>query len=201
MPKHQLPDLPFSTTALAPFISEETFEYHWGKHHATYVNNLNKLVDGTEFADESLEAVVKRSQGGMFNNAAQHWNHSFFWKCLSPNGGGTPKGEVLEAINASFGSFETFKEQFSTAAATLFGAGWAWLAQNEEGKLEILPLSNADTPLTTGKKPILTLDVWEHAYYIDYRNARPKFVEGWWDVVNWEFAEQSLRSKEVVAVA
>lgn len=198
--KHELPDLPFSANALAPFISEETFEYHWGKHHRAYVTNLNKLVDGTEFADETLEGVITKSKGGVFNNAAQHWNHSFFWNCLSPNGGGTPKGDVLNKINESFGDIETFKEQFSQSAATLFGAGWAWLAQNDEGKLEILPLSNAETPLTHGKKPILTLDVWEHAYYIDYRNARPKFIEGWWDVVNWEFAEQNLKAEKKFAV-
>ncbi|MFT5318218.1 MAG: Fe-Mn family superoxide dismutase [Chlamydiales bacterium] len=198
--KHELPDLPFSAKDLAPFISEETFEYHWGKHHRAYVTNLNKLVDGTEFADETLEDIIRKSKGGVFNNAAQHWNHSFFWNCLSPNGGGIPKGDVLNKINESFGDVETFKEQFSQAAATLFGAGWAWLAQNDEGKLEILPLSNAETPITHGKKPILTLDVWEHAYYIDYRNARPKFIEGWWDVVNWEFAEQNMKAEKKFAV-
>jgi Fe-Mn family superoxide dismutase len=188
----ELPELPFGTTELAPFVSEETFEYHWGKHHAAYVNNLNKMVADTEFADMTLEKIVQKSEGGMFNNAAQHWNHSFFWNCLSPNGGGTPKGKVLEQINKSFGSFEIFKEKFSTAAATLFGAGWAWLAEDDQGNLEILALKDADTPLRHGKKALLTLDVWEHAYYIDYRNARPKFIEGWWDVVNWNFAEKNL---------
>jgi superoxide dismutase, Fe-Mn family len=198
--KHELPDLPFSPSALAPFISEETFEYHWGKHHRAYVTNLNKLIDGTELADESVEGIVKNSKGGVFNNAAQHWNHSFFWHCLSPNGGGAPQGEVLNRINEGFGDLDTFKEKFSQAAATLFGAGWAWLAEDSQGKLEILALSNADTPLVHGKKPILTLDVWEHAYYIDYRNARPKFIEGWWDVVNWEFAEQNLKAGSKSAV-
>lgn len=198
--KHELPDLPFSMNALKPFISEETFEYHWGKHHRAYVTNLNKLIVDTKFANETLEEIVKKSEGGIFNNAAQHWNHSFFWNCLAPSGGGKPQGNILNAIEKSFGDFDVFKEKFSNAAATLFGAGWAWLAQNVDGSLEILSLSNAQTPLTQGKKPLLTLDVWEHAYYIDYRNARPKFIEGWWDVVNWEFAEKNLLLEQKSAV-
>ena len=190
----QLPELPYDQGSLKGYISEETFEYHHGKHHATYVNNLNKLTQDSSFSDMSLEEVVKKSEGGMFNNAAQHWNHSFFWHCLSPSGGSAPKGEVLAKLEESFGSFEAFKEKFSQSAATLFGAGWAWLAEAENGAWEILPLSNADTPLKHGKKPLLTLDVWEHAYYIDYRNARPKFIEGFWDVVNWDFALKNSNS-------
>lgn len=188
----QLPDLPFPKDALKPIISEESFDYHHGKHHNAYVTNLNKLIDGTEFADMDLNTIIKKSQGGIFNNAAQHFNHTFFWNCLSPNGGGTPTGEILKAINESFGSFEAFKEKFSNAAATLFGSGWTWLAKNNEGKLEILQLSNAGTPITLDKKPILTIDVWEHAYYIDYRNARPQFIEKFWDIVNWDYANKQL---------
>lgn len=188
------PDLPYAPNALEGFASEEQlYEYHYGKHHAAYFTNLNKLVDGTPWADKSLEEVVKESEGGMFNNAAQAWNHSFFWECLSPNGGGAPTGAVADAIVRDFGGLDKFKEEFSKAAATLFGAGWAWLAQDDDGKLEIWQGANADTPVRHGKKPILTLDVWEHAYYIDYRNARPKFIETWWDVVNWDFAEHNMK--------
>ena len=187
-----LPDLPFPKDALKPFLTEETFDYHYGKHHAAYVTNLNKLIDGTEYADMKLEEIIKKAKGGLFNNAAQTFNHTFFWNCMSPDGGGKPSGKLLEQINKDFGSVDTFKDKFSTAAATLFGAGWAWLVQNAGGNLEIVQLSNAGTPLTEGKKPILTLDVWEHAYYIDFRNARPKFIEGFWDVVNWKHAENQL---------
>jgi Fe-Mn family superoxide dismutase len=187
------PPLPYAQDALKGYISEEGFEYHYGKHHAAYFANLNKLVDGSEWADKSLDEVVKDCpSGGMFNNSAQAWNHTFFWDCMSPNGGGEPDGKLLEAINSSFGDFATFKEQFSQAAATLFGSGWAWLAEGDAGKLEIMALSNADTPVRHGRKALLTLDVWEHAYYIDYRNARPKFIEGFWDVANWDFATQNL---------
>jgi superoxide dismutase, Fe-Mn family len=184
--KFELPELPFPKDSMKGIISEETFDYHHGKHHAAYVNNLNNLVPGTEFENMTLEEVIKKSSGGIFNNAAQIWNHTFFWNSMAPNGGGVPTGQVAEAINKNFGSFDDFKTKFSLAAATLFGAGWAWLAQNKDGSLEILQLSNAGTPLTLDKKPILTLDVWEHAYYIDYRNARPKFVEMFWDIVNWD---------------
>lgn len=191
--KFELPELPFDKNALAPIISEETMDFHYGKHHAAYVNNLNNLTAGTEFEDMKLEDVIRKSQGGMFNNAAQVFNHTFFWNCLSPNGGGAPTGKVLEEINASFGSFDAFKEQFSKSAATLFGAGWAWLVKNTDNKLEIIQTSNAGTPLTIeGKKPILTLDVWEHAYYIDYRNARPQFIEKFWDLVNWDHAAKQI---------
>ena len=184
--KFELPELPFPKDSLAPIISEETLDYHWGKHHAAYVNNLNNLVPGTEFEGLSLEEIIKKSQAGIFNNSAQVWNHTFFWNCLSPNGGGTPKGDVLSAIEANFGTFDEFKTKFSNSATTLFGAGWAWLVKTPAGKLEIVQTSNAGTPLTSENKPILTLDVWEHAYYIDYRNARSKFIEKFWDIVNWD---------------
>ncbi len=184
-----LPELPYDKKALLPFISEETFEFHHGKHHAAYVNNLNAAVKDTEFEGLSLEDAIlksaKENKLPVFNNAAQHWNHAFFWECMSPNGGGAPKGKIAEMINKDFGSFDSFKDQFSKAAATLFGAGWAWLTL-DGGKLEIVQLSNAGTPITLNKKALLTIDVWEHAYYIDYRNARPKFIEGFWDVINWE---------------
>lgn len=182
----QLPELPFSKDSFKGIISAETFDYHHGKHHAAYVNNLNNLVPGTEFEGQKLEEIIKKSEGGIFNNAAQIWNHTFFWNSMSPNGGGAPTGKVLEAINANFGSFDKFKEEFSKAAATLFGSGWAWLAQTADGKLEIIQKPNAGTPLTDNKKPLLTIDVWEHAYYIDYRNARPQFIEKFWDIVNWD---------------
>lgn len=188
----QLPDLPFDKNALAPHISEETLEFHYGKHHAAYVNNLNKLTEGSDFEQMSLEDIIKKSDGGVFNNAAQTWNHTFFWHSLSPNGGGTPTGKVLEAINANFGSFESFKDEFSKKAATLFGAGWAWLIKKPDGSLAIDQKSNAGTPLTDGNTPLLTLDVWEHAYYIDYRNARPKFIEHFWELVNWDNVLKNL---------
>ncbi len=188
----ELPPLPFDKDALKPHISEETLDYHYGKHHQAYVNNLNNLIQGTDFEGKDLETIIKTSEGGVFNNSAQTFNHTFFWNCLSPNSGGTPTGKAAEEINKNFGSFEDFKDKFSKAAATLFGSGWAWLTQDQNGKLEILPLSNAGTPLTQGKKPILTIDVWEHAYYIDYRNARPKFIEHFWDLVNWDHVLKQL---------
>ncbi|MCX7736238.1 MAG: superoxide dismutase [Fe] [Candidatus Kapabacteria bacterium] len=190
--KFELPELPFPKDSLKPHISEETFDYHHGKHHAAYVNNLNNLIAGTEFENMTLEEIIKKSQGGVFNNAAQTWNHTFFWHCLSPNSGGTPTGKVMEELTKNFGSFEKFKDDFSKAAATLFGSGWAWLVKNNDGSLEIVQTSNAGTPLTTDKKPILTLDVWEHAYYIDYRNARPKFIEMFWEIVNWDHVLKNL---------
>ncbi|MBW7863836.1 MAG: superoxide dismutase [Candidatus Hydrogenedens sp.] len=186
------PELPYDLGALAPFVSEEQMSFHYGKHHAAYFTNLNGLVDGKPESEQSLREVVLASQGPVFNNSAQAWNHSFFWHCLATGGGGAPKGAVKELIERDFGGFDKFKEDFSTAAAKLFGSGWAWLAADASGKLEIMPLSNADTPLKHGKEPILTLDVWEHAYYIDYRNARPKFIEGFWDVVNWDFVNKNL---------
>lgn len=187
-----LPELPFSPDAFKGIFTAETFEYHHGKHHATYVNNLNNLIKETKFESMDLNNIIKNSDGGLFNNAAQHFNHSFFWNCMSPNGGGAPSGELLALIEKSFGSFEQFKEKFSASATTLFGSGWAWLVKNQDNNLEIVQYSNAGTPVNSDKSPIMTLDVWEHAYYIDYRNARPKFIEKFWDVVNWEFIAKNL---------
>ncbi len=184
----ELPALPYANDALAPHISPETIEYHYGKHHQTYVTNLNNLVPGTEFEGLSLEEIVKKSSGGIFNNAAQIWNHTFYWNSLSPNGGGAPTGGLANAIDRTFGSFEQFKEEFTKCAVTTFGSGWAWLVKNANGSLELVSTSNAGCPLTAGQTPILTCDVWEHAYYIDYRNARPKYLEAFWALVNWEFA-------------
>jgi Fe-Mn family superoxide dismutase len=190
--EHKLPELPYAKDALAPHISAETIEFHYGKHHAAYVANLNKLIAGTEYADASLEDIVKKASGGLFNNAAQVWNHTFYWNCLSPKGGGEPTGALAEAINKSFGSFAAFKEKMSAAAVTQFGSGWAWLVKNADGSLAIEQTANAGTPLKDGKKPILTIDVWEHAYYVDYRNARPAYVEAFWKLVNWQFATANL---------
>ncbi len=188
----QLPELPYGLGGLKPFLSEEQMTYHHGKHHAAYFKNLNSLVEGKPEAAMPLREVVIKSSGAVFNNAAQAWNHSFFWNCMSPSGGGKPKGDLAAAIDRSFGSLDAFKEAFSKAATTLFGSGWAWLACDRQGKLEIMALGNADTPLKYNKEPILTIDVWEHAYYIDYRNERPRFVQGFWDVVNWDFAAKTL---------
>ncbi|CNH57514.1 superoxide dismutase [Fe] [Yersinia pekkanenii] len=188
----ELPALPYAQNALEPHISAETLEYHYGKHHHTYVVNLNNLIKDTEFAAKSLEEIVKTSSGGVFNNAAQVWNHTFYWHCLSPNGGGEPGGKVADAINQSFGSFAEFKAQFTDAAIKNFGAGWTWLVKKADGTLAIVSTSNAATPLTTNDKPVLTVDVWEHAYYIDYRNARPKYLENFWALVNWSFVEKNL---------
>jgi len=189
----QLPELPYAKNALEPHISAETLEYHHGKHHNTYVTNLNNLVPGTEFEGKSLEEIIKAAPaGGVFNNAAQIWNHSFYWNCLSPNGGGAPAGDLAAAIDKAFGSFDAFKEKFSTSAATNFGSGWTWLVKSADGSVEIVNTSNAGCPLTDGKTPLLTCDVWEHAYYIDYRNARPKYVEAFWNLVNWDFAASNF---------
>ena len=190
--KHELPKLPYDLKALAPFVSEEQMDFHYNKHHAGYFTKLNSLIDGKPESDLKLDDLVVKSSGSIFNNAAQAWNHTFFWSCMSPNGGGSPKGDLMSAIERDFGSFDAFKKQFSDAAAALFGSGWAWLAKNAQGKLEILPLSNADTPLKYQKTPILTLDVWEHAYYIDYRNRRPDFIQKFWDVANWEFVAKGF---------
>ncbi len=189
---HELPQLPYAIDALAPHISVETLEYHYGKHHQTYVTNLNNLVSGTELADMSLEDIIKKSSGGVFNNAAQIWNHTFYWNCLSPNGGGQPSGAVANAIDRTFGSFDTFKEEFTKTSVTTFGSGWGWLVKTANGELELVSTSNAGTPMTSGQTALLTCDVWEHAYYIDYRNARPKYLEAFWNVVNWEFVAQNL---------
>jgi Fe-Mn family superoxide dismutase len=182
---YELPALPYDLNALEPQISKETLEYHYGKHHAGYVKNLNGLVAGTEFENSGLEEIVKKADGGIFNNGAQVWNHTFYWNCMAPDGGGEPTGALLNAIKSDFGSFEAFKEQFSKAAATLFGSGWAWLVKSPAGKLEIVQESNAGNPLRSGKEPIMTCDVWEHAYYIDKRNLRPAYIEDFWKVVDW----------------
>lgn len=190
--EHKLPSLPFSNDALEPVISKETLEYHYGKHHQAYVTNLNKLIAGTEFENMPLEEIIKKSSGGIFNNAAQVFNHTFYWNCLAPNAGGEPIGKLAEAINEAFGSFAAFKEKFSATAVGTFGSGWAWLAKNADGKLEIISTSNAVNPLADNKKPLLTCDVWEHAYYIDYRNARASYVEKFWNLVNWDFVASNL---------
>lgn len=191
--EHKLPALPFANDALSPHISTETLEYHYGKHHAAYVANLNKLITGTEFEKATLEDIVKKATGGIFNNAAQHWNHSFYWNCLAPKGGGEPGGELTAAVNKTFGSFAGFKEKFTASATTLFGSGWTWLIKNGDGSLTIENTGNADNPLKAGKKALLTCDVWEHAYYIDYRNARAKYIEAFWNIVNWRFAEANWK--------
>jgi len=191
--EHKLPELPYSNDALEPNISRETIEYHYGKHHAAYVANINRLIPGTEFEDLSLEEIIRKASGGIFNNAAQIWNHTFYWNSLSPKGGGEPGGEVAAAINSSFGSFHEFKEKLTTAATTLFGSGWAWLVKNSDGSLSIESTSNAGTSFTDGKTPLLTCDVWEHAYYIDYRNARARYIEAFWNLVNWDFANANLK--------
>jgi superoxide dismutase, Fe-Mn family len=192
--EHQLPALPYAKDALAPVISAETIDYHYGKHHQTYVTNLNNLIKGTEFENSSLEEIVMKSNGSIFNNAAQVWNHTFYWNGFKPNGGGAPKGELASAIDKAFGSFEEFKKQFSQKAMTTFGSGWAWLVKNKDGSLTLESTSNAGTPLTSGQTPLLTIDVWEHAYYVDYRNARAKYVEEFWSIVNWEFVEANFKA-------
>ena len=190
----ELPALPYAKDALAPHISAETIEFHYGKHHQTYVTNLNNLVPGTEFEGLSLEDIVKKSSGGIFNNAAQVWNHTFYWNCLSPNGGGAPTGGLANAIDRTFGSFDKFKEEFTKCAVTTFGSGWAWLVKNANGTLELVSTSNAGCPLTADQTPILTCDVWEHAYYIDFRNLRPKYLEAFWTLVNWDFASANYEA-------
>ncbi len=190
--KHELPDLPYPQDALEPHISAETLEYHHGKHHAAYVNKLNELIPGTEFEDMSLEDIIKKASGGVFNQAAQVWNHTFYWNCLSPNGGGEPTGAIADAIGQAFGSFDAFKEKFNASGVGNFGSGWTWLVKNSDGSVEIVNTSNAGNPMTDGKTPLLTADVWEHAYYIDYRNARPKYLESLWNLINWDFVNQNF---------
>ena len=189
---YELPDLPFEKKSLEPNISSETIDYHYGKHHQAYVNNLNKLVPGTEFEGKSLNEIIKTAEGGIFNNAAQIYNHTFYWNCLSPSGGGEPSGAITDAINSAFGSFEDFKKQFSQAAATLFGSGWVWLVKTSSGELKIRSMSNAGCPIKDGDTPLLTCDVWEHAYYIDFRNARPNYIETFWKLVNWKFVSKNF---------
>ena len=190
---HTLPALPFAQDALAPHISAETFEYHYGKHHQAYVTNLNNLIPGTEFETMALEDIIKKSSGGVYNNAAQIWNHTFFWSSLKPNGGGAPTGKLADAINAKWGSFDAFKEAFTKSAVGNFGSSWTWLVKKVDGTVDIVNTGAAGTPLTTGDTALLTIDLWEHAYYIDYRNARPKFVETFLNhLANWDFAAKNF---------
>jgi superoxide dismutase, Fe-Mn family len=192
--EHTLPPLPYAMDALAPHISKETLEFHYGKHHQTYVTNLNNLIKGTEFADGTLERIVKKSSDGIFNNAAQVWNHTFYWNGMKPNGGGAPAGALADAINKEWGSFDGFKKAFSTACVGNFGSGWTWLVKKANGSLDVVNTSNAATPLAGTDKALLTCDVWEHAYYIDYRNMRAKYVESFWGLVNWDFAGKNFSS-------
>jgi len=188
----KLQSLPFPKNGLQPYISEETIEYHYGKHHQGYVNNLNKLIENTEFAHKTLEEIIKMAKGGIFNNAAQTWNHTFYWNCLIPKQP-NPSQELVKLLEKHFGSLDKFKEEFSNVAATHFGSGWAWLVKDKNGSLEILSTPNGDNPITVGKIPLLTCDVWEHAYYIDYRNARAKYIEVFWNIVNWDFVANNLK--------
>ena len=189
---HELPKLPYALDALQPYISQETLEYHYGKHHKAYVDNLNKLIPGTEFENMSLEETIMKSSGGIFNNAAQIWNHTFYWHCMTPDGQGEPTGTLADAIKKTFGSFEEFKKLFTQATVGTFGSGWGWLVKNDKNELEIISTSNAATPMTQHKKALLTCDVWEHAYYIDYRNLRPVYVEKFWNIVNWDFVAEKF---------
>jgi Fe-Mn family superoxide dismutase len=189
---HELPPLPYAKNALEPYISAETLEFHHDKHHKAYVDTLNRLIKGTEFENLALEDIVKRASGPLFNNAGQTWNHTFYWNCMSPHGGGEPRGKVADAIRKAFGSFEEFKQKFSDKALTTFGSGWAWFVKEKDGSVAITSTPNAGTPMTEGRTALLTCDVWEHAYYIDYRNARAKYVENFWNVINWEFVEKNL---------
>ena len=190
--EHKLPTLAYELDALAPHISKETLEYHYGKHHQTYITNLNNLIKGTEFENMTLEEIIKKSNGGIFNNSAQVWNHSFYWNCLAPHAGGEPKGELLAAINKKWGSFSKFQEEFTKISVGTFGSGWGWLVKTPSGDLDLVSTSNAATPLTTANKPLLTCDVWEHAYYIDYRNSRPNYLNAFWALVNWDFVTKNF---------
>lgn len=187
-----LPELPYAKDALEPHISAETLEYHYGKHHSSYVKKLNAAVEGTDHATASLEDIIRNAEGGLFNNAAQVWNHTFYWNCLTPDGGGAPDGPLADAINAAFGSFDAFKEEFTERAKGNFGSGWTWLVQKDDGSLAIQNTDDAGCPLTDGVTPLLTVDVWEHAYYVDYRNARGKYLKAIWKLINWEFVASNL---------
>jgi superoxide dismutase, Fe-Mn family len=191
--KHQLPDLPYPKDALEPHMSRETLDYHHGKHHATYVDKLNGLIADTEFAEMSLNDIVTQAQGGVYNNAAQAWNHAFFWRCLTPSGEGAPSGDLADAITRDFGGMDALRDEFEKAVTQLFGSGWVWLLRDAGGVLSVIASSNAGNPMTEGQTPLLTCDVWEHAYYIDYRNARPKYLEAWFDLVNWDFAAKNFK--------
>ena len=190
--QHQFSPLPYAMDALQPHISKETLEFHYGKHHQAYVTNLDNLVKGTEFENVGLEDIIRKSSGGIFNNAAQVWNHTFYWNCLAPRAGGEPKGPLAEAVSRKFGSVASFKEAFSKSAVGNFGSGWTWLVKKADGSVDLANTSNAATPLTGPDKPLLTCDVWEHAYYVDYRNRRPDYVAAFWNLVNWEFAAKNF---------
>lgn len=190
--EHKLPELPFTKDALQPHISAETLDYHYSKHHNAYVTNLNNLIKGTAFENMTLEEIIMKAEGGLFNNAAQVWNHTFYWNCLAPNGGGAANGKIGEMITKKWGSFDKFKEEFTKAATTNFGSAWTWLVLNKQGDIEIYNTSNAQTPMTAGLKALMTIDVWEHAYYIDYRNARPNYINAFWNLVNWNFVNKNL---------
>ncbi|MDP4266665.1 MAG: superoxide dismutase [Bacteroidota bacterium] len=190
----ELPQLPFPLKALEPYITENTLSFHYGKHHQAYITNLNRLTEGTEFEKVSLETLITKATGAIYNNAAQVWNHTFYWNCMSPNGGGEPTGKLAEIINKNFGSFSDFKEKFTTAATSLFGSGWTWLVIKDNDKLEIIQESNAGCPLKNGLKPILTIDVWEHAYYLDYQNRRPEYVNAFWNVIDWKTIGKRIES-------
>jgi Fe-Mn family superoxide dismutase len=192
MTEHTLPELPYPKNGLEPHISAETLEYHYGKHHATYIKKLNEQIVGSKFENASLEEIIRNASGGIFNNGAQVWNHTFYWNCMIPNGGGEPEGKLRDAINDAFNSIDEFKKRFSDTAAGNFGSGWTWLVKNADGSLDIVNTGNAGNPLRDGKYPLLTCDVWEHAYYIDYRNARPDYLGAFWNVVNWDFAESNF---------
>ncbi len=192
---HELPPLPYAIDALAPHISRETLEHHYGKHHRAYVDKLNELVQGTEFETMSLADLIKRTTGPVFNNAAQAWNHDFYWSCLSPRGGGAPTGELARAIDAGFGSFDAFASRFKSSALSKFGSGWTWLTRCADGTLAIRNSDNADNPLRANETPLLTCDVWEHAYYIDYRNQRAKYLDAFWHLVNWDFVARNLTGR------
>lgn len=199
MKKFILPELPYALDALAPQLSKEALEFHYGKHHAAYVNNLNKLIENTDYANMPVEEIIKKADAGLFNNAAQAYNHTFYWYCMKPNASAeapVPTNQIESAIIESFGSVEKFKEEFTKTGLTHFGSGWAWLLKNKDGRLEIKGMHDANTPIKDGDKPILALDVWEHAYYIDYRNARADYITAFWKLVNWEFAEKQLLSGE-----
>ncbi|MGD8379334.1 MAG: Fe-Mn family superoxide dismutase [Gammaproteobacteria bacterium] len=190
---HKLPELPYAMDALAPHISQETLEYHYGKHHQKYVDTLNSLIEGTADENASLEDIIRKSKGKLFNQAAQVWNHTFYWNSMSPNGGGKPSGDLAEAIDKAFGSFDDFKKEFIAQSGANFGSGWGWLVKKDDGSLAIVETDDADTPIAHGgMTPLMTCDVWEHAYYIDYRNARPKYLEAFFEIVNWDFAAKNF---------
>ena len=194
--QHELPDLPYSMNALEPFMSRETLEYHYGKHHRGYVNKLNSLIAGTEFEDAGLEDIVKNASGAIFNNAAQVWNHSFFWRCIGPKQGGHPPSELAIALQSAFGSVDAFKQAFKQSATEKFGSGWTWLIRTKDGQLAVRNTNDADNPLRSGDRPLLTCDVWEHAYYIDYRNDRTKYLDAFWNMVNWRFVAENLAGRK-----